>query len=197
MAEKTHTGQRRDKLVEFFLCLPFNSSTLYYQQTPTRRYGHAFTPLRFLPITGHRNMDFCRLWNGMFDRHRAEITVMQFTCHSLPVHHFVTARWDFYLVPYCQPSSPTRSFPITGHGNVSLPPSLEWHVRSSSSGNNCHAVHKSLSSGASLCDGTVGFLPCPILSAKLAYAISSHNWPWQCVTSAVFRMACLIVIERK
>ena len=27
------------------------------------------------------------LWNGMFDRHQAEITVMQFTGHSLPVHH--------------------------------------------------------------------------------------------------------------
>ena len=46
-----------------------------------------------------------------------------------------------------------------------LTPSLEWHVWSSSSGNNCHAVHRSLSSGASLCDGTVAFLPCPILSA--------------------------------
>ena len=40
----------------------------------------------------------------MFDRHQAEITVMQFTGHSLPVHHFVTARWDFYLVPFYQPS---------------------------------------------------------------------------------------------
>ena len=32
--------------------------------------------------------------------------------------------------------------------------SLEWHVWSSSSGNNCHAVHRSLSSGASLWNGT-------------------------------------------
>ena len=106
MAEKTHTGQRRDKLAwtaEFF-SLPFNSSALYYHQTTTRRYGHASTPLRSLPIIGQRNMHSLRLWNGMFDRHRAEITVMQFTGHSLPVHHFVTAPWDFYLVPYCQPS---------------------------------------------------------------------------------------------
>ena len=44
---------------------------------------------------------FRRLWNGMCDRHRAEITVIQFTGHSLPVHHFVTARWDLHLVPYC------------------------------------------------------------------------------------------------
>ena len=87
-----------------FHCLPFNSSALYYHQTPTRRYGHASTLPRSLLITGHRNMHSRRLWNGMFDRHRAEITVMQFTGHSLPVHHFVTAPWDFYLVPYCQPS---------------------------------------------------------------------------------------------
>ena len=40
----------------------------------------------------------------MFAHRRAEITVMQFTGQSLPVHHFVTAPWDFYLVPYCQPS---------------------------------------------------------------------------------------------
>ena len=38
-----------------------------------------------------------------------------------------------------------------------LLPSLEWHDWSSSSGNNCHAVHRSLSSGASVCDCTVGF----------------------------------------
>ena len=35
--------------------------------------------------------------------------------------------------------------------------SLEWHVWLSSSGNNCHAVHRSLSSGASVYDCTMGF----------------------------------------
>ena len=34
--------------------------------------------------------------------------------------------------------------------------SLEWRVWSSSSGNNCHAVHRSLSSGASVYDYTMG-----------------------------------------
>ena len=64
----------------------------------------------------------------MFDHHRAEISVMQFTGHPLRVHQFVTALWDFNLVPYCQPSSPTQSLPITGQRNMQLPPSLEWHV---------------------------------------------------------------------
>ena len=66
------------------------------------------TPTQSLPITGHRNMHFCHLWNGMFGRHWAEITVMQFTGHSLLVHQFVTVPWDFNPVPYCQPRSPTR-----------------------------------------------------------------------------------------
>ena len=53
--------------------------------------------------------------------------------------------------------------------------SLEWHVWSSSSGNICHVVHRSLSSGASVYECTMGFLPCPIFLAKPAYTISSHN----------------------
>ena len=67
-------------------------------------------------------------WNGMFDRHQAEITVMQFTGHSLLVHHSVVAQWDLHLVPYYQPSSPARFLLINGHWDVSLPLSLEWHV---------------------------------------------------------------------
>ena len=75
-----------------FYCLLFNSSALYYLQTPMRRYGHASTPPQFLPISGAQD--------------------------------------------------------------VSLPLTLEWPVWSSSSGNNCHAVHRSLSSSASLWSGT-------------------------------------------
>ena len=37
------------------------------------------------------------LWNGMFDRHQAEISVMQFTGHSLPVHPSMTVPQDFTL----------------------------------------------------------------------------------------------------
>ena len=84
----------------------FNSSALYYHQTPTRWYGHASTPPQFLLMSGDRD--------------------------------------------------------------VSLPLSLEWPVWSSSSGNNCHAVQRSLSSGASVYQSIMGFffLPCPISSAN-------------------------------
>ena len=37
------------------------------------------------------------LWNGRFDRHQAEKTVMQSTGHSLPVHKSMTVPWDFTL----------------------------------------------------------------------------------------------------
>ena len=57
--------------------------------------------------------------------------------------------------------------------------SLEWHVWSSSSGNNCHAVHRSLCSGASVYECTMGILACPILLANFRPRDSSHN----CVTS--------------
>ena len=40
-------------------------------------------------------------WNGMFDRHQVEITVMQFRGHSLPVHQSMSVSWDFFLVPFC------------------------------------------------------------------------------------------------
>ena len=95
MAETTHTEWRRGQLREqrnLFHSLLFNSSALYYLQTPTQRYGRASTPPQFLPISGDRD--------------------------------------------------------------VSLPLSLEWPVWSSSSGNNYYAVHRSLSSGASLWSGT-------------------------------------------
>ena len=47
------------------------------------------------------------LWNRMFNRHQAEITVMQFRGHSLQVHQSMRVLWDvfFYLVPFHQPIS--------------------------------------------------------------------------------------------
>ena len=46
------------------------------------------------------------LWNRMFDLHQAEITIIQFTGHSLPVHQSMSVPWEFfYLVPFHQPIS--------------------------------------------------------------------------------------------
>ena len=62
--------------------------------------------------------------------------------------------------------------------------SLEWHVWSSSSGNNCHAVHRSLLSGASVCDCTAGFYLVPFcqpssptpMEYALPPSLESHVW---------------------
>ena len=54
--------------------------------------------------------------------------------------------------------------------------SLKSHVWSSSSGNNCHAVHRSLSSGAPVYECTMGiFYLVPFHQSISAHAISSHN----------------------
>ena len=39
------------------------------------------------------------LWNCMFNRHQAEITVMQLRGHSLPVRQSMRVSWDFLACP--------------------------------------------------------------------------------------------------
>ena len=99
-----------------------------------------------------------------------------FLYHILSQTGLVSKLTDILSSPsYIIVQSPTQYLPMTGHRDVSLPSSLEWHVWSSSSGNNCHAVHRLLSSGASVWLYR-GILPCPILSAKPAYANGIFNF---------------------
>ena len=51
---------------------------------------------------------------------------------------------------YGHASTPPQLLPISSDRDVSLPLPLEWPVWSSSSGNNCHAVQRSLSSYESI-----------------------------------------------
>ena len=62
-----------------------------------------------------------------------------------------------FKLPRGDMDTPPQFLPISGDRDVSLPLSLEWPVRSSSSGNNCHAVQRSLSSGASVYESIMGF----------------------------------------
>ena len=72
-----------------------------------------------------------------------------------------------FKLPRSDMDTPPRLLPISGDRDVSLPLSLEWPVWSSSSGNNCHPVQRSLSSGASAYESIMGFfLPRPISSAN-------------------------------
>ena len=74
-----------------WLSLPHlvSSCLKLYRQLLARR-----TQLNYIIV--RRPLD---LWNRMFNRHQAEITVMQFTGHSLPVHHSVVYHGNFLARP--------------------------------------------------------------------------------------------------
>ena len=74
--------------------------------------------------------------------------------------------------------------------------SLEWHVWSSSSENNCHAVHMSLPSGASVFERTMGFylLPycqpspstrfLPITAIGMCHLLPVHHFGMACLAGS-------------
>ena len=52
------------------------------------------------------------LWNRMFNRHQAEITVMQFTCHSLSVYQSMSVPWEFFSSSHFNSQFPLTRFPL-------------------------------------------------------------------------------------
>ena len=50
------------------------------------------------------------LWNRMFNRHQAEITVMQFRGHSHLVHQSMRVSWDFLACPILLANFRPRDF---------------------------------------------------------------------------------------
>ena len=114
------------------------------------------------------------------------LSSVQFVGLILPLNSHAEISTRLYA-----PTNSSHNWP----SEYALPPSLEWHVWSSSSGNNCHAVHRSLSSGALLCDGTVAFLPCPILSAKLYFTIG-YNYTLELMTSLCTSYRCSVIVGR-
>ena len=50
------------------------------------------------------------LWNRMFNRHQAEITIMQFTGHSLPERQSMRVSWDFLACPILLANFRPRDF---------------------------------------------------------------------------------------
>ena len=70
------------------------------------------------------------LWNRMFNRHQAEIIVMQFRGHSLPVHHSVVYHGNFFSSSHFICQFPPTRFPlITAIRMYHFLPvhHLEWH----------------------------------------------------------------------
>ena len=52
------------------------------------------------------------LWNRMFNRYQAEINVMQFTGHSLPVHQSMSVPWEFFSSSHFISQFPPTRFPL-------------------------------------------------------------------------------------
>ena len=70
------------------------------------------------------------LWNRMLNPHQAEITVIQFTGHSLPVRQSMRVSWDFFSSSHFISQFPPTRFPlITATRKCHFLPAhhLEWH----------------------------------------------------------------------
>ena len=84
------------------------------------------------------------LWNRMFNRHQAEITVMQFRGHSFPVHQSMSVLWEFFSLSYFISQFPPTQFPhITAIGMCHFLPvhHLEWHFARAEGQNITLAIH--------------------------------------------------------
>ena len=70
------------------------------------------------------------LWNRMLNRYQAEIIVMQFRGHSLPVHQSMSVPWEFFSSSYFISQFPPTRFPhitVIGMCHFLSVHHLEWH----------------------------------------------------------------------
>ena len=106
------------------------------------------TAIYWPPLLWPSALCLCRSTGLLNRRPRGPLHWMLFSLPHLVINSSDLQLTDFLSSPsYIIVQSPTQS--------------LEWHVWSSSSGNNCHAVHRSLSSGASVYECTMGFYLIP------------------------------------
>ena len=85
--------------------------------------------LRYI-IVQHLHDRPLNLWNRMFNRHQAEITVMQFRGHSLPVRQSMRVSCDIFTSSHFISQFPPMRFPlITAIRMYHFLPvhHLEWH----------------------------------------------------------------------
>ena len=118
-------------------CVQLNSSALCSIFRPYITFklprGDMDTPPRLRNFFWYLAIAMCRfryLWNCLCDRHQAEITVMQFTGHSLPVRQSMSVPWEFFTSSHFMNQFPPTQFPlITAIGMCHFLPGhhLEWH----------------------------------------------------------------------
>ena len=99
---------------------PYHTSSITPSPTVTASLTQLSWLLSWLSyIIVHRPLD---LWNRMFNRHQAEITVIQFRGHSLPMRQSMRVSWDFLACPILLANFHPRDFSSPNcHWNVSLP----------------------------------------------------------------------------
>ena len=73
----------------------------------TGNFTRTRTQLSYIIV--RRSLD---LWNRMFNRHQAEITVRQFRGHSLPVHQSMRVPWEFFSSSHFINQFPPTRFPL-------------------------------------------------------------------------------------
>ena len=112
------------------LILPSNS----HAEIKTRLYASAI-----FPISGDWDVLLPLIWNGLCDRRRAEITVMQFTGHSLPVHHW---SGTFTLSHIISRARLRDFFRLLAIGMCHIRYLRNCRFDHKSSGNNYHAVYR-------------------------------------------------------
>ena len=117
---RAHSSRPKGPFGLMWLSLPhfvYNSVRSSTQLPAPRASNSTGTRTQFNYIIVRRSLN---LWNRMFNRHQAEVTVIQFRGHSLPVHHSVGYHGN-YLVPFHQPISAHAISSPNCHWNVSLP----------------------------------------------------------------------------
>ena len=116
-----------------------------------------------------------------------------------------------FFTAFCSICQPYITFKLP-HGNMNTPPRLRNFFRYLAIGM-CHfrylwnglcyrhraeiIVMQFTGHSLPAHHSEVGPSTCPILSAELTCVISFDYWPLGCVTSSIFGMAGVIVIERK
>ena len=104
--------------------------------------------------------------------------------------------WLLVLTELYNSSTPTQS-PTQ---------SLEWHVWSSSSGNNCHAVQRSLSSGASIYECIMGFTLSHFISQirprnlfrllviEMCHFLPAHHFGMACLAGSKVKIQQMVLV---
>ena len=87
---------------------PYNISSISVSNTNSTALTSVLTEL-------YNSSTSTRSLKSHVDRHQAEITVMQFTGHSLPVRQSMSVPWEFFTSSHFISQFPPTQFPLNCH----------------------------------------------------------------------------------